>query len=109
MTTAVVVYHHENDSWWAESPAVDGFSAVGATIDKVRTLAREGVPYYLDSEEEIVEVLAGGAPLDCGLARVASLPAPWWSATATQVRAGVTGSAQHAKFSLTHSPQGVSA
>lgn len=66
MTTTVdVIYHKERDgSWWADSPQIDGFTAVGDTLGEVRALVFDGVPFYLDTEEvDIRESRVGGAPL----------------------------------------------
>jgi hypothetical protein len=40
-----VIYHHESDGWWAESPDVDGWSAAGESYAEVVKLAEEGVPF----------------------------------------------------------------
>jgi predicted RNase H-like HicB family nuclease len=40
-----VTYHREGTGWWAESGALPGWSAAGASIDHVRQLAREGVSF----------------------------------------------------------------
>ncbi|HYQ77686.1 MAG TPA: hypothetical protein VEP91_01075 [Solirubrobacterales bacterium] len=39
-----VIYHHESDGWWAESPDVDGWSAAGDSYAEVVELAEEGIP-----------------------------------------------------------------
>ena len=38
-----IVYHHEADSWWAESPDVEGWSTAGASFVEVRHLAEESL------------------------------------------------------------------
>lgn len=48
-----IIYHHENDGWWAESPDVDGWSAAGATYAEVVGLAEEGVPFALDQKPKL--------------------------------------------------------
>lgn len=48
-----VRYHHEPDGYWADSPDVEGLTAVGATLSEVRELVRDGLPFYLDTDEEI--------------------------------------------------------
>lgn len=50
-----VRYHHEGSSWWAESPELEGFVAVGSSLPEVRELVHEGVPFYADNEH--VEIL----------------------------------------------------
>lgn len=48
-----VIYHHENDGWWAESPDVEGWSAVGETYAEVVKLAEEGIPFALEHEAKL--------------------------------------------------------
>lgn len=52
-----VIYHHENDAWWAESPDVPGFVAAGRTVGEVRSLVREGVPFHLEVPAEEVDLV----------------------------------------------------
>ena|SRR5689334_10925406 len=47
METVHVIYHHEDDGWWAESPEVDGWSAAGESYAEVAQLAEEGIPFAL--------------------------------------------------------------
>lgn len=42
---ARVIYHHEGDGWWAESPDLEGWSAAGDTSAGVRQLAMDGVRF----------------------------------------------------------------
>lgn len=64
MATAVVVYHHEDGSWWAESSDLPGYTAVADSFGDLRDLVIEGVPFFADDEDiEIVERLASGAAL----------------------------------------------
>ncbi len=42
-----VIYHHENDGWWAESPDVEGWSAAGDSYAEVVKLAEDGIPFAL--------------------------------------------------------------
>ena len=44
METVRVIYHHEGDGWWAESPDVEGWSAAGDTYAEVAKLAEVGIP-----------------------------------------------------------------
>jgi nuclear transport factor 2 (NTF2) superfamily protein len=44
MESVRVIYHHEDDGWWAESPDVEGWSAVGDDFPEVRNLAVVGIP-----------------------------------------------------------------
>ena len=60
MDTVRVIYHHERDGWWADSPDLDGWSAAGDTFAEVRRLACEGVPFALGREVALEHyVLAG--------------------------------------------------
>jgi hypothetical protein len=45
MEAVRVIYHHEADGWWAESPDIEGWSAAGDTYAKVVKLAEEGLPF----------------------------------------------------------------
>lgn len=84
MSAVTVKYHHEDCEWWAESDDVAGFSAVGSSIDEVRTLAKEGLAFYLEREVEIVEELANGARLDLDV-RTVSPRGRWFTETMRQV------------------------
>jgi predicted RNase H-like HicB family nuclease len=55
MDTVRVIYHHEPDGWWAESPDIDGWSAAGASYDEVHRLAEEGVRFALERDAIHVE------------------------------------------------------
>jgi predicted RNase H-like HicB family nuclease len=47
MKTVRVIYHHEADGWWAESPDVEGWSAAGETYAEVVKLTEEGIFFSL--------------------------------------------------------------
>jgi predicted RNase H-like HicB family nuclease len=51
VATVQVIYHDEPDGWWAESPDVDGFGAAGESLEEVRRLAAEGIPFYLETAD----------------------------------------------------------
>ena len=53
MDSVRVIYHHEDGTWWAESPDVESWSAAGDTYVEVRALAIEGIPFALDRDAEI--------------------------------------------------------
>lgn len=38
---AVVVYHREKESWWAECERWPGFTAIGSSFEEVSDLVRE--------------------------------------------------------------------
>lgn len=48
MKTVRVIYHHEADGWWAESPDIEGWSAAGNSYAEVVKLAEEGIPFALE-------------------------------------------------------------
>lgn len=49
--TIRVIHHLEDDCWWAESPDVPGWTAVGATFAEIRKLAEEGVRFALEQDD----------------------------------------------------------
>jgi len=55
MEAVRVIYHHEPDGWWAESPDVERWSAAGATYPEVRQLAVEGIPFALERDDVELE------------------------------------------------------
>lgn len=60
METVRVIYHHESDGWWAESPDVDGWSAAGESYDEVARLAEEGVVFALQREVAVEHFVPAG-------------------------------------------------
>jgi predicted RNase H-like HicB family nuclease len=60
MKTVRVIYHHEADGWWAESPDVEGWSAAGATYADVVRLAEEGIPYALGHGVDLEHYVPAG-------------------------------------------------
>jgi predicted RNase H-like HicB family nuclease len=50
-----VIYHHEPEGWWAESPDLAGWSVAGSSYREVRFLVVEGVPFALDGERRPIE------------------------------------------------------
>ena len=50
--TVRVLYHHEADGWWVESPDIDGWTVAGDTYEQVRRLAEDGVTFALASQAE---------------------------------------------------------
>jgi predicted RNase H-like HicB family nuclease len=55
-----VIYHHESDGWWAESPDVDGWSAAGASYAEVVKLAEEGIQFALEHEAKLEHFVPAG-------------------------------------------------
>lgn len=92
MTPATVVYHHEDGTWWADSPDVPGFTAVSDTLSELRQMVREGVPFYLDeSEVELYEQNVDGTPVrDVRL----SGPSAWVSASAALAPSSTTSASR---------------
>jgi predicted RNase H-like HicB family nuclease len=60
METVRVIYHHEVEGWWAESPDVEGWSAAGDDFPKVRSLAVEGIPFALGRDAELEHYVPAG-------------------------------------------------
>lgn len=60
METVRVIYHHEADGWWAESPDVEGWSAAGASYAEVVKLAEEGIPFALEQPVELENYVPAG-------------------------------------------------
>jgi len=60
METVRVIYHHEANGWWAESPDVEGWSAAGDTYAEVVKLAEEGIPFALDGPAELEHYVPAG-------------------------------------------------
>jgi len=58
-----VIYHHEDGSWWAESPDVKGWTAVADGYAEIVELVEEGVPFALEREVELEHVLPAGENL----------------------------------------------
>lgn len=50
-----VIYHHEDDGWWAESPDVDRWTAAAASYTEVVQLAEEGVRFALQRDDVELE------------------------------------------------------
>jgi predicted RNase H-like HicB family nuclease len=50
--TVPVLYHHEPEGWWAESPDIDGWTVAGESYEDVRRLVEDGVPFALASAAE---------------------------------------------------------
>ena len=60
METARVIYHHEADGWWAESPDLEGWSAAGDTDAEMVKLAEEGIPFALKHPVELEHYVPAG-------------------------------------------------
>jgi|GEM_PF-557383 len=55
-----VLHHHEGNSWWAESPDVEGWSAAGNSYTEVVKLAEEGIPFALGDEAALEHYVPAG-------------------------------------------------
>ena len=53
MEAVRVIYHHEAEGWWAESPDVEGWFAAANTYADVVKLAEEGIPFALERPAEL--------------------------------------------------------
>lgn len=60
MDTVRVIYHHEDDCWWAESPDIAGWYAAGDTYAEVRQLVVEGVAFALGHEARLEHYVPAG-------------------------------------------------
>ncbi len=60
METVRVIYQHESDGWWAESPDVAGWSAAGDSHAEVVKLAEGGIPIALDGEAKLEHYVPPG-------------------------------------------------
>jgi predicted RNase H-like HicB family nuclease len=58
-----VIYHHEPEGWWAESPDVAGWTAVADSYSEILKLAEEGIPFALEREVEIEHFVPVGEHL----------------------------------------------
>ncbi|HEX2264811.1 MAG TPA: hypothetical protein VHH14_00860 [Solirubrobacterales bacterium] len=58
-----VIYHHEPEGWWAESPDVAGWTAVADSYSEILKLAEEGIPFALEREVEIEHFVPAGEHL----------------------------------------------
>jgi hypothetical protein len=64
MEPVFVIYHQESDGWWADSPAVDGWTATAETLDELRALVEAGVRFALERDDIVIEhVLGYGVPM----------------------------------------------
>jgi len=80
VATATVVYHREeDDSWWADSPDLPGFTAVGATLAETRELSRSGVCYFTDDPAlQVLEQMPDGSTVvDVSVSKPSWLKAAW--------------------------------
>jgi predicted RNase H-like HicB family nuclease len=55
MTRVHVIYHHETDGWWADSPEISGWTATAGSVDELRALAEDGVRFALDDSSVLIE------------------------------------------------------
>jgi hypothetical protein len=62
MDTIRVIYHHEDDGWWAESPDVERWTAAADSYADLVKLAEEGIPFALEREDvELEHFVPAGA------------------------------------------------
>lgn len=74
-----VTYHHEDNSWWADSADVDGFTALSDSYSDLRQMVGEGLNFYLGDEKfELREFLDDGALLLTEVS-LGSLSSDWYS------------------------------
>jgi predicted RNase H-like HicB family nuclease len=56
-----VIYHHDAECWWAESPDIPGWTVAGDGYEEARGLVIEGVPFALGHDAEIEHYLPAPA------------------------------------------------
>jgi len=57
MKKLTIRYHQEAEGWWADSPDLPGWTAVGGTFEELRALAVEGARRFAGSVVELSEEL----------------------------------------------------
>jgi predicted RNase H-like HicB family nuclease len=68
MKSVDVIYHRESGRWWADSPAVPGWTATAESLQELRQLVEDGVRFALDSDEVLpIHRLEPGLPMPSGL------------------------------------------
>ena len=50
-TVTVIIHKDDNDSWWASSPQLPGFTAVGDSEEGLRRELHDAVAFALDVED----------------------------------------------------------
>jgi len=55
MRRITIQYHWEPEGWWADSPDLPGFTAVGDTYEEIRVLVMEGVAEVTEEPFIVVE------------------------------------------------------
>jgi predicted RNase H-like HicB family nuclease len=60
METIRVIYHHESDGWWADSPDVDRWSAAGGSYADVVKLAEEGIRFLRGGDAKFEHYVPAG-------------------------------------------------
>lgn len=55
MEIVPVIYHRDPDAWWADSPAVPGWTATAETLDELRSLVEEGVRFSLERDDVVID------------------------------------------------------
>lgn len=64
MEIVPVLYHRDDEAWWADSDAVPGWTATAETLDELRPLVEEGVRFALERDDVLVRAeLEPGAPV----------------------------------------------
>ncbi len=74
MRIVTVLFHHDPDGWWAESPDVPGYTAAAADPTELSSLVHQGLREFLDEQLLINEV--GGRVVASWTSGAAPLAAP---------------------------------
>jgi predicted RNase H-like HicB family nuclease len=59
MRKAQFIYRSEGDGWWAASPDLPGYSAIGKSFEEVRRLAADGAPWFAEQDLELHHLVLG--------------------------------------------------
>jgi Uncharacterized conserved protein len=68
MTTINLVIHHDEGTWWAESPDLEGFTVVAASLSELRFTVRDAVAFHFDSDDpvDVCEFITDDSAIDVG-------------------------------------------
>jgi predicted RNase H-like HicB family nuclease len=58
MRTARIVYHHEPEGWWADSPDLLGWSAAAESREDLEKLVRDGAEFFAEEPLDLFHLNA---------------------------------------------------
>ena len=53
-----IIYHQDQECWWAESPELERYTAVREKLEDLRYMIHAELPEFLGEELEIGEILS---------------------------------------------------